>query len=154
MGQKSWLEPTGLFGLLFVVVMLSASPLAALILYASLPCGTSLFSHGLLFELHFPFFSRSCSLLLSHLHSFLHNSHGRKPMGTPLCIQDIVHKFNVFCIRNLWLHRHSLDLCVLSFPRLITSASLLLVQLHTVSMHFLKRIWWYIKKVPMGRVLR
>lgn len=26
MGQKSWLEPTGLFGLLFVVVMLSYAP--------------------------------------------------------------------------------------------------------------------------------
>lgn len=37
MGQKSWPEPTGLYGLLFVVVMLSLMlpTLAALILHVS-----------------------------------------------------------------------------------------------------------------------
>lgn len=48
MGQKSWLEPTGLYGLLFVVVMLSYAPylgrsnsscLLRLVLYCVHPLG-------------------------------------------------------------------------------------------------------------------
>lgn len=67
MGQKSWLEPTGLYGLLFVVVMLSYAPylgrsnslcLLRLVLYCVHPLG--LHSEALLFS----FFPRSCFLFL------------------------------------------------------------------------------------------
>lgn len=64
MGQKSWLEPTGLYGLLFVVVMLSHAPclgclnsscLLRLVLYCVHPSG--LLSQALLFSLSLAFYS-------------------------------------------------------------------------------------------------
>lgn len=45
------------------------------------------------------------------------------------------------CIEAALIHP-----CVLSFPRLTRSGSLLLVQLYPVGMHFLKRIWGHVKK--------
>lgn len=157
MGQKSWLEPTVLFGLLFVVVMLSLfSTLGrsnSLCLLALWGCSVFPRSWSLSFTLpSFPDLALCFFLVFTAFCTTPMDTNQWEPLLPPLHTSHSTQIQLFFAseaygyIVAVWIHPY-----VPSFPRLTTSGSLFLVQLRTVGMHFLKRIWGHIKKGPNGK---